>query len=404
MIQAVDEFAREAGEESHEEAAPPSRVRRWLGAVRNVVRVVVRVAGVPLAVLSGGVLLQMSAALLPEQTERLYVRAIYPYIPATLSLVSGRVGFSLGEWLTFVVLAAGLSILVRFFFLLYRRRGERARRALGALRFSAWVAAGMLWLFMLAFGLNYQRPLLFDLLGFERRSASAAELEAMGREVVGRINETYAEAHAEGRAAPGPEQIKALLQESYDAAPDLALLPRGPFAPPKPLFASGAFTRIGLSGVYSPFTGEPNYNADPPDFQLPFTMAHEMAHQRGVARESEANFVAYLVCTNARDPFVRYSGYRNGLGVLGELYRIEPEKARELAKQLAPGFREDSRRAALFWAKAYGPAAALTDRVNDLYLRANRVRKGTADYAASTTLIVGYYLRELKRAEGPAPN
>lgn len=400
MIQAVDEF----GKERQEEAAAASRMRRWLGTVRNVVREVGRVAGVPLGVLLGGVLLQMSAALLPEQTERLYVRAVYPHIPATLSLVSGRFGFSLGELLTFAVLTAGVGILVRFCFLLYRRRGERARSALGALRFSAWLAAGLLWLFMLTFGLNYQRPLLFDLLGFERRSASAAELEAMGQEVVGRINESYAEAHADGRAVPDSEQIKALLKESYDASPDLALLPRGTFAPPKPLFASGTFTRIGLSGVYSPFTGEPNYNADMPDFQLPFTMAHEMAHQRGVARESEANFVAYLVCINSRDPFVRYSGYRNGLGVLSELYRVEPEKARELAKQLSPGFREDSRRAALFWAKAYGPAAALTNRVNDLYLRANRVRKGTADYAASTTLIVGYYLRELKRAEQPAPN
>jgi hypothetical protein len=226
----------------------------------------------------------------------------------------------------------------------------------------------------------------------------------MGREVVGRVNESYAEAHAADRPAPAPEQIAALLKESFDASSDLALLPRGLYAPPKPLFASGAFTRIRLSGIYSPFTGEPNYNADMPDFQLPFTMAHEMAHQRGVARESEANFVAYLVCVSSRDPFVRYSGYRNGLGVLSELYRFEPEKARELARQLGPGFREDSRRAALFWAKAYGPAAALTNRVNDLYLRANRVRRGTADYAASTTLIVGYYLREMKRAGGAAPD
>ena len=398
MIQVVDEF----GEEMGGGAASFPRVRRWLWIAFRVVRAVVRVAGVPLGFLLCGVLLQMAAALLPEQTERLYARAIYPHIPAALSRVSGRVGFSVGEVLTCAVLAAGSAFLVWFCARLYLRRGERLRRAFGALRHSAWLAAGLLWLFMLAFGLNYQRPLLFDMLGFERRSANAAELEAMGREVVGRVNESYAEAHVDRRPAPDPEQMKALLQESFDAAPDLALLPRGTFAPPKPLFASAFFTRIGLSGIYSPFTGEPNYNADMPDFQLPFTMAHEMAHQRGVARESEANFVAYLVCINSRDPFVRYSGYRNGLGVLGELYRLEPEKARELAKQLGPGFREDSRRAALFWAKA--TAAALTNRVNDLYLRANRVRQGTADYAASTTLIVGYYLRELKRAEVPAPD
>ncbi len=398
MILAVDEFCKEREGES----ASFSRARLWLGAGRRVVLTSVRVAGVPLAFLLGGVLLQMAAALMPEQTERLYARAVYPHIPGSLSKLSGRVSFSVGEVLACALLAAGLALLVRFCVLLYIRRGERARRAYGALRYTAWLAACLLWLFMLAFGLNYQRPLLFDLLGFERRGADASELGAMGREVVGRVNESYAEAHAGGRPAPEQEQIKALLEESFDAAHDLALLPRGRYAPPKPLFASGFFTRIGLSGIYSPFTGEPNYNADMPDFQLPFTMAHEMAHQRGVARESEANFVAYLVCINSRDPFVRYSGYRNGLGVLGELYRLEPEKARELAKQLGPGFREDSRRAALFWAKASG--AALTNRINDLYLRANRVRQGTADYAASTTLIVGYYLREMKRAKDAAGN
>jgi hypothetical protein len=76
---------------------------------------------------------------------------------------------------------------------------------------------------------------------------------------------------------------------------------------------------------------------------------------------------------------------------------LNPEKARELVKQLGPGYREDSRRAALFWAKAGGFVGAVGLRINDLYLRANRVRSGTADYARSTTLIIGYYLRTLSR-------
>jgi hypothetical protein len=256
-----------------------------------------------------------------------------------------------------------------------------------------WAAAGSLWVFLLTFGLNYQRPLLFELLGYEQRKAEPAELEALGRLVVEGVNQSYAEAHAENRSAPDVGEIVKLLDESYDSAQEFALLPRGDFAPPKAVYASEVLTRLGISGVYSPLTGEPNYNADIPDFQLPFSIAHEMAHQRGVARESEANFVAYVVCVNSRDPFVRYSGYRNGLGVLSELFRIEPEKARELAKQLGPGYKDDSRRAALFWAKAAGAAGALGHRVNDLYLRANRVKAGAADYSNSTTLIIAYHLR-----------
>jgi hypothetical protein len=191
---------------------------------------------------------------------------------------------------------------------------------------------------------------------------------------------------------PDSKEIIRLLQESYVSVPELSLLPRGSFAPPKPVYSSALMTRLGISGIYFPFTAEPNYNDEMPDFQLPFAIAHEMAHQRGVARESEANFVAFLVCVNSRDPFVRYSGFRNGIGVVSELFRLQPETARELVKQLGPGYREDSRRAALFWARAGGVFGNISLRLNDLYLRANLVRSGTADYARSTTLIIGYYL------------
>jgi hypothetical protein len=217
------------------------------------------------------------------------------------------------------------------------------------------------------------------------------------------VNQSYVEAHAGGKPTPERGEIVKLLNEAYDSVPEFGLLPRGDFAPPKPVYSSEVLTRLGISGVYFPFTAEPNYNADVPDFQMPFTIAHEMAHQRGVARESEANFVAYVVCINSGDPFVRYSGYRNGLGVLSELYRVEPEQAKELAKQLGTGYREDSRRAALFWAKAAGAAGALSNRVNDLYLRANRVKAGVADYSNSTTLIIAYHLRRRTTGASEAP-
>ena len=264
-----------------------------------------------------------------------------------------------------------------------------------------WFTAGVLWVFLLAFGLNYQRPNLYELLGYEQRLASALELESLSEEIVRGVNDNYLAAHTEGGKTPDSSAVIALLQESYETAAELSLLPRGGFTSPKPAYFSGLLTRLGVAGFYFPFTGEPHYNADAPDFQMPFSAAHEMAHQRGVARESEANFVAYLVCVNSRDPFVRYSGYRNGLGVLSELARLEPERAKNLARQLGPGYAEDSRRAALFWAKAAGPAGALGRRINDLYLRANRVTSGVQDYRGSTALIIGRHLHRLSQVNSP---
>ncbi len=355
----------------------------------------------PLTVTLLGVLSQGLAALLPRLTERFYARLLYPGILAALCSFSRLFSFSAGEVLVYILSGAALLLSARFCAQALLRRGDRVLLIRGGLRFVAWVVAAVLWSFLITFGFNYQRPLLFELLGYEKRPAEARELEEVGAEIVRGVNSNYLEAHSEGRAIPGSDEVKALLKESFDATTDLTLLlPRGEFAQPKPVYASGLLTRLGISGIYFPYTGEPNYNAEAPDFQQPFSLAHEMAHQRGVARESEANFVAYLVCVNSRDPFVRYSGYRGGLGVLAELYRVEPEKAKELARQLGPGYREDSRRAALFWTKAAGAAGALSQRFNDLYLRANRVKSGVNDYQGSTALIIGHYLQKASRAEG----
>lgn len=387
----------EAAPNAVSEPKPPGRLRRWTETFYRLLPEARRELGLPFALLLCALLLQILAALSPALTERLYAQSIYPHIVGALSFFSRRFGFSLGEALVCLLLLAVLACIVRLSFLLYRRPVGRLRRVAASARFALWCAGVCLWAFLLTFGLNYHRPLLFELLGFERREATAPELEVISSEIIRHINESYMEAHAVGKAVPTSEEIVSLLQESYRSVPELSLLPRIVYAPPKPVYFSEALTRLGISGLYFPLTAEPNYNADVPDFQLPFTMAHEMAHQRGIARESEANFVAFLVCISSRDPFIRYSGYRGGLGVVFELFRVEPEKARELVKQLGSGYREDSRRAALFWAKAGGLLGTLGTNINDLYLRANRVKAGTADYARSTTLIIGYYLRRLNR-------
>ena len=348
----------------------------------------------PFVFLISGIGFQNLVSLAPWSVERGYSRIIYPFVLNVLSHLSRSFSFSVGEILTNFLLLSAFACVVFFSVGLVRRRDKSRSWILRWLRFGVWVTAGVLWLFLFTFGLNYQRPLLFELLRYEQRKAEPLELEALGRMLVENINQSYAEAHNGGRKIPESGEIIELLNEAYDAAPEFRLFPKGEFARPKPVYSSEVLTRLGISGIYIPFTAEPNYNADIPDFQLPFSIAHEMAHQRGVARESEANFVAYVVCVNSRDPFVRYSGFRNGLGVLTELYRVEPQKAKELAQQLGTGYREDSRRAALFWAKASGAAGALSHRVNDLYLRANRVKAGAADYSNSTTLIIAYHLRQ----------
>ncbi|KAI4439854.1 hypothetical protein C824_002341 [Schaedlerella arabinosiphila] len=79
------------------------------------------------------------------------------------------------------------------------------------------------------------------------------------------------------------------LAEEY---PDL----KGYYPHPKPVCISEILSYQNLSGVYSPFTIEANFNADMIDYNIPFTLCHELSHLRGFMQEEEANFIAFLAC------------------------------------------------------------------------------------------------------------
>jgi len=340
--------------------------------------------GLALAVLGA----QSLAGLAPPLVERYYSRGLYPHIGRGLSFVSQVVPFSIGEWLLILLLPALAFWLAR------------PRRVVAVLLRLVWLAGGAGLLFLVVWGLNYQRQPLGVSLDLGRREASAEELEAISRALVAGANRNYGEAlgrqePAEGSRLPmARTQLYEMIEAAYQAEPLLGEVGRGRYGPPKPVYFSSLLTRLGIAGIYSPFTGEPNYNAEQPDCDLPHAIAHEKAHQRGFAREDEANFAAFLVCVNAADPYVRYSGYQQALRVVGLLSRAAPERAREIWGQLGPGPRADLRARSAFWRRREGRVlGAVARRANDAYLRANRVESGIRSYDEVTAMIISYYLK-----------
>src|SRR5215203_1237560 len=130
----------------------------------------------PFASLISGIIFQNLVSVVPWSVERWYSRFIYPFVLNALSPVSRSLSFSIGEVLTGLVILIAFACAVFFCVGLVRRRGERRSWVLVWLRYGVWVSAGLLWLFFFAFGLNYQRPLLFELLNYEQRRAESTEL------------------------------------------------------------------------------------------------------------------------------------------------------------------------------------------------------------------------------------
>jgi len=195
-------------------------------------------------------------------------------------------------------------------------------------------------------------------------------------------------------------EIDNALESSYQVASFPGGSDFGRINRAKPIFFSRVMTWLSIAGFHSPFTGEANFDREQPDWDLPFSMAHEKAHQRGYAREDEASFIGFLACINSSDSFVRYSGYLHSLIVLNALRGMAPGLYGDTVRLLGEGPRADLRNSAAFWNRYR--SATLTrvaSRTNDAYLRANRIQSGIKNYDEVTRLIVGYYLTKRVQTE-----
>src|SRR5262245_56948487 len=111
------------------------------------------------------------------------------------------------------------------------------------------------------------------------------------------------------------------------------------------------------------------------------TIANHKAHQRGFAREDEANFVGFLICSRATDPYVRYSGYMHALRVPEPSSKGDTGKYQYLFSRIGVGPRADLVLRSEFWGTNKSTYfCPVSRRIYDMYLRANRVEGGVKNY------------------------
>ena len=184
---------------------------------------------------------------------------------------------------------------------------------------------------------------------------------------------------------------QAAMEKLGGRYPDLA--GRYPF--PKPLLIPRILTVQNVTGVYSPFTVEANYNREIPYYSIPFTICHELSHLRGFMREDEANFIAFLACIGADSAAFRRSGYVMGWVYAGNaLAGADPAAFRRLYGSLDEETRKDLAFNNRFWDRFDGTAAEVHEKVNDTYLKANGQREGTRSYGRVVDLMIAWYMRE----------
>lgn len=241
-------------------------------------------------------------------------------------------------------------------------------------------------LFVFTTVVGYNGTPLSDKLGLDEQPVSVDELRDAAEYMISKMNEelddvTYV--YGEGSVMPYSlgEMNKLLLEACNKASDKYAFLPRLT-SRIKPIALSEPMTYTHISGMYTYYTGESNLNVNFPDYNLPFTAAHELAHQRGIMPENEANFVAFLICIESSDPYVRYSGYLCMYEYLSSaLYKADYDTFAEVYMSLdARVIGEITAYNNFFEKYQKSVASEISGVMNDTYLKAQGVDVGEKSY------------------------
>lgn len=256
--------------------------------------------------------------------------------------------------------------------------------------------------FVWSFGTGYYVPELEKKLDLESVPVTAENLQDTAKWLAGEITALSAEIYysPDGSSVMpySLDDMNQKLMDAYASAASKYDFIQQFNSDIKPVMSSVAMSYTHLTGVYTFFTGEANLNIDFPDYTLPFTAAHEFAHQRGISRENEANFVAFLVCSQSNDPYLQYCGYLNLYEyVISALYSADRDMYQALWSALPEHVIEEMRAYSRFYNKYRdSKAGKVNNAVNNTFLQANGQSEGTESYGLVVDLAVSYYCEKIK--------
>ena len=166
----------------------------------------------------------------------------------------------------------------------------------------------------------------------------------------------------------------------------------GPNVKVKPIFLSRGLSYLDFTGFFSPFTAEANVNTDFPPGLFASTVAHELSHQRGVAKEQEANFTAVLASFANGDADYCYSAALLAYTHLGNaLYSADYEAWEEVYDKLDDSIKLDFACNRAYWKQFETPVQSVSNTVYEGLLYSYDQNLGLKSYGACVDLLVNYY-------------
>ncbi|MCL2544939.1 MAG: DUF3810 domain-containing protein [Clostridia bacterium] len=332
----------------------------------------------------------------PAWVESWFSRRFYPLWATHLGKLAGLFEGALAERLLIASAAcAGVMLLIRAAQSLFRLSAKPLLRCL----YRLLCASGALYaVFVLTWGLHFARLPFADAAGLQLRPPGKADLSALCDTL---LDDALALRAQVREGAQGVFVLPGALDDLLESIPGAyaALASNYPFlagdyAPPKRAAFGDALSEMRIMGIYIPFTGEALLNPGIPASQLAHTAAHEAAHQRGIAREAEADFVAYLACAASGDPAMAYSGALTMLRYAAlALCEADPDAYHALVARFSAGIARDYAQQIDFWQRFDTPVAGLVNLTNERYLQTFAFKTGATDQRNDlVALLLAYFL------------
>jgi hypothetical protein len=310
-----------------------------------------------------------------------HVKNIYPLIATALSFVSALFPFSLFDLFTIIAPIALLTLIVLMIF--------KKIKWLKGLYIIAYSVLLLIACFYFLWGFAYFRKDFYERCNIQKAEFNAENFNSFVKNFIADANSSYINFDGINK-----NDINIKIERQYEKLKDVLKIkyPNGKRNPKLMLYES-LHTKIGVSGYFGPFFNEIHVNTFALDIEYPFTLAHEKAHQFGVASEAECNLFAFIVCATDNDAQLRYSAYISTIGyVLNNYYKIFPDDYKNLLETVDNRIIEDMKAMSKHWTEARSQTLSNVHQVvYDTYLKTNSINSGIKNYSEVVNLLISAY-------------
>ncbi len=332
-----------------------------------------------------------------------FYRYVSRYLQAVAAKATSILPFSLAETIIILLPFVIITVLVLSVYHLVKRDTYKLKCTVVCIFTAVCLVFSN---FMLNLSILYCRPSLSELSGLDESGISSDELCASSVYVIHKLGECVdsgAFRYDISGASVNPygyEELDRRIEAAFDkfAEANKWVSPFG--AKSKIIALSDLMTYTHISGIYTQYTGEANINVNYPDHIVCATMAHEKAHQRGIAPEDEANLVAFFVLAESGDPYLEYCGYMSIFSDLTtDCYKAAPEYyVYNIAPLVPKEVNNDFEAYARFFEKyTESEAAQVADTANNAYLRLNGEEHGVESYHMTSGLVAKYIMGRIDK-------